>query len=83
MSLRTRDRTTATTPLAIASFCQAAAKTSVSRVLAARPLRASRRQARARVPLRECERARHEEALGKLFSSVLGLCKQAGLVKVG
>src|ERR1017187_1403252 len=28
-------------------------------------------------------RARHEDALGKLFSSVLGLCKQAGLVKVG
>ena len=28
-------------------------------------------------------RARHEAALGKLFSSVLGLCKQAGLVKVG
>src|SRR5271170_6569627 len=28
-------------------------------------------------------RARHEDALGKLFSSVLSLCKQAGLVKVG
>jgi transposase len=28
-------------------------------------------------------RARHEAALGELFSSVLGLCKQAGLVKVG
>jgi transposase len=28
-------------------------------------------------------RARHEDALAKLFSSVLGLCKQAGLVKVG
>jgi transposase len=28
-------------------------------------------------------RARHEDALAELFSSVLGLCKQAGLVKVG
>jgi transposase len=28
-------------------------------------------------------RARHEEALAELFSSVLSLCKQAGLVKVG
>jgi len=28
-------------------------------------------------------RARHEDALGKLFSSALSLCKQAGLVKVG
>jgi transposase len=28
-------------------------------------------------------RARHEDALAGLFSSVLGLCKQAGLVKVG
>jgi hypothetical protein len=28
-------------------------------------------------------RARHEHALGKLFGSVLGLCKEAGLVKVG
>ena len=28
-------------------------------------------------------RARHEGALAELFSSVLGLCKQAGLVKVG
>ncbi len=28
-------------------------------------------------------RARHEDALGKLFSSVLSLCKEAGLVKVG
>ena len=28
-------------------------------------------------------RARHEDALADLFSSVLGLCKQAGLVKVG
>ena len=28
-------------------------------------------------------RARHEGALADLFSSVLGLCKQAGLVKVG
>jgi transposase len=28
-------------------------------------------------------RARHENALAELFSSVLGLCKQAGLVKVG
>ena len=28
-------------------------------------------------------RARHEDALGELFSSVLGLCRQAGLVKVG
>ena len=28
-------------------------------------------------------RARHEAALADLFSSVLGLCKQAGLVKVG
>lgn len=28
-------------------------------------------------------RARHEDALSELFSSVLGLCKQAGLVKVG
>ena len=28
-------------------------------------------------------RARHEAALAELFSSVLGLCKQAGLVKVG
>ena len=28
-------------------------------------------------------RARHEDALGKLFSSVLGLCREAGLVKVG
>jgi transposase len=28
-------------------------------------------------------RARHEDALAELFSSVLGLCKEAGLVKVG
>src|SRR6266705_2345840 len=28
-------------------------------------------------------RARHEDALAELFSSVLSLCKQAGLVKVG
>ena len=28
-------------------------------------------------------RARHEEALAGLFSSVLGLCREAGLVKVG
>jgi hypothetical protein len=28
-------------------------------------------------------RARHEDALAELFSSVLGLCRQAGLVKVG
>jgi transposase len=28
-------------------------------------------------------RARHEDALAELFSSVLALCKQAGLVKVG
>src|SRR5664279_5421663 len=28
-------------------------------------------------------RARHEDALAGLFSSVLGLCKAAGLVKVG
>jgi transposase len=28
-------------------------------------------------------RARHEDALAELFSGVLGLCKQAGLVKVG
>jgi transposase len=28
-------------------------------------------------------RARHEDALGELFSSVLSLCKEAGLVKVG
>src|SRR5437870_12544018 len=28
-------------------------------------------------------RARHEVALAELFTSVLGLCKQAGLVKVG
>ena len=28
-------------------------------------------------------RARHEDALAELFSSVLGLCKQAGLVQVG
>jgi transposase len=28
-------------------------------------------------------RARHEDALAGLFSSVLGLCKQVGLVKVG
>ena len=28
-------------------------------------------------------RARHEDALAALFSSVLGLCKEAGLVKVG
>ena len=28
-------------------------------------------------------RARHEDALADLFSSVLGLCKHAGLVKVG
>jgi transposase len=28
-------------------------------------------------------RARHEDALAALFSSVLGLCRQAGLVKVG
>ena len=28
-------------------------------------------------------RARHEDALGKLFSSVLSMCKEAGLVKVG
>src|ERR1700691_1467168 len=28
-------------------------------------------------------RARHEDALAELFGSVLGLCKQAGLVKVG
>jgi transposase len=28
-------------------------------------------------------RARHEDALAGLFGSVLGLCKQAGLVKVG
>jgi transposase len=28
-------------------------------------------------------RARHEEALAELFSEVLSLCKQAGLVKVG
>jgi hypothetical protein len=28
-------------------------------------------------------RARHEDALAELFSEVLGLCKQAGLVKVG
>ena len=28
-------------------------------------------------------RTRHEHALAELFSSVLGLCKQAGLVKVG
>ncbi len=28
-------------------------------------------------------RARHEDALAELFSSVLGLCKQAGLAKVG
>ena len=28
-------------------------------------------------------RARHEDALAELFSSVLGLCKQAGLVRVG
>ncbi len=28
-------------------------------------------------------RARHEDALAELFSSVLWLCKQAGLVKVG
>src|SRR6266699_843955 len=28
-------------------------------------------------------RARHEDALSELFSSVLGLCKQAGLAKVG
>ena len=28
-------------------------------------------------------RARHEDALAELFSSVLGLCKQAGLVTVG
>ena len=28
-------------------------------------------------------RARHEAALGKLFSSVLSMCKEAGLVKVG
>jgi transposase len=27
-------------------------------------------------------RARHEDALAGLFSSVLGLCKAAGLVKV-
>ena len=28
-------------------------------------------------------RARHEDALAELFSSVLGLCREAGLVKVG
>ncbi len=28
-------------------------------------------------------RARHEDALAELFGSVLGLCRQAGLVKVG
>lgn len=28
-------------------------------------------------------RARHEDALAELFSSVLGLCRRAGLVKVG
>jgi transposase len=28
-------------------------------------------------------RARHEDALAELFGSVLGLCKEAGLVKVG
>ena len=28
-------------------------------------------------------RARHEDALAALFSSVLGLCREAGLVKVG
>lgn len=28
-------------------------------------------------------RARHEDALAELFSGVLGLCKEAGLVKVG
>jgi hypothetical protein len=28
-------------------------------------------------------RARHEDELAELFSSVLGLCKEAGLVKVG
>jgi len=28
-------------------------------------------------------RARHEDALAELFSSVLGLCKEAGLVNVG
>jgi transposase len=28
-------------------------------------------------------RARHEDALAELFSSVLGLCKEAGLVQVG
>ncbi len=28
-------------------------------------------------------RARHKDALAELFSSVLGLCRRAGLVKVG